>query len=211
MKYTSSLSKSTECFILILLSLILFFILGFASSSLMASVRQDMHYEEIDFPKQWAKLQPILHQRLHQKKAKMKLSQNEVQTFKKFLSTLTKPTPALLKLQTVLPKTTLELLRAIHERNLPIPEAEDMAAYLYHFVQQQNFQNVSAFDENTSHIIGREWQQIDYSGEGMTWQGQRRKYLPYGISHFKSKDNLIKFFKVESTLPYFKKIYRSKP
>lgn len=156
----------------------------------------------------WTELQTILNQRLHQKKSKMKLTQNDANSIRKFLFDLTVPTPKLLQLKLQLPKTTLELLRAIHERNLPLKEAEEMAAYLSKFVQEQNFKNVKAFDENTSHIIGREWSEIDYSGEGMTWQGQRKKYAPYGITDFKSKENLVKFLRVESTLPYFKKIYR---
>ena len=39
---------------------------------------------------------------------------------------------------------------------------------------------------NTSHIIGRNWWEINYSGENMTWQGQKTKYAPYGITDFKS-------------------------
>ena len=35
-------------------------------------------------------------------------------------------------------------------------------------------------------IIGREWHEIDYSGESMTWQKQKIKYAPYGISNFKT-------------------------
>lgn len=163
---------------------------------------------QITLPSQWVELKTILNQRLTQKKAKMKLSENKVKVIQKFLSTLKTPTPKLLQLKTILPKTTLELLIAIHERNLSIKEAESMADYLYHFVQQQKFKNIKPFDENTSHIIGRDWRDIDYSGEGMTWQGQRQKYLPHGVTRFKSKDNLIRFFKVESSLPYFKKIYR---
>ncbi|KIJ88837.1 hypothetical protein [Rickettsia asembonensis] len=83
-----------------------------------------------------------------------------------------------------------------------------MAKYLQELVGFYNFQNVAAFDENTSHIIGRQWHEIDYSGESMTWQGQKAKYARYDITDFKSVDCLKKFFKVESKLPYFTKIYK---
>ena len=53
--------------------------------------------------------------------------------------------------------------------------------YLQELIEYYNFQNVAAFDENTSHIIGRQWHEIDYSGEGMTWQGQKAKYARYGV------------------------------
>lgn len=107
-----------------------------------------------------------------------------------------------------LPKTTLELLMAVQSRMLPLSEAEKMAGYLEEIVGKFNFKNPRAFDENTSHIIGREWHEIDYAGENMTWQKQKLKYQVYNIDNFKTLENLTKFFPVESKLPYFKKIYR---
>ena len=97
---------------------------------------------------------------------------------------------------------------SIHLRNLEISEAEKIANYLCKLVHKFKFENVGAFDENTSHIIGKEWQEIDYSGEGMTWRKQRQQYLPYGIKDFKSLKSIERFFPVESKLPYFNKIYR---
>ena len=82
-----------------------------------------------------------------------------------------------------------------------------MAAYLTLIFQKFDFQNPKPFDENTSHIIGREWCEIDYSGENMTWEKQQQKYSPYGIQNFKSAEMLEKFFPIEATLPYFRKIY----
>ena len=96
---------------------------------------------------------------------------------------------------------------AVNSRGLKLTEAEKMADYLDKVVNAFHFSNISAFDENTSHIIGRDWSEIDYSGEGMTWQQQREKYRPYGVHHFKSLDCLKKFIPVEAKLPYFKKVY----
>jgi len=50
--------------------------------------------------------------------------------------------------------------------------------------------NPGPFDENCSHVVGREWQDIDYRDEGMTWQKQRAIYLPKGIAHFEDVANL---------------------
>ena len=97
---------------------------------------------------------------------------------------------------------------SVQNRGVTFVEAEKMAAYLEKFTLIYHFKYPKKFDENTSHIIGREWREIDYSGENITWQKQRLKYSPYGISNFKTEDNLKKFFSVESKLSYFKKIYQ---
>jgi hypothetical protein len=161
-------------------------------------------------PSRWSKLEPVLKARLTQNKPKMKLSQAEVAAFIQFLKKQQAPLPQLESLETVLPKTTVELWRAIQERGLSFEEAEKMAAYLLFFVKQAEFKNKAAFDENTSHLIGREWSEIDYSGENLNGQTQRRHYLPYGILDFKTAAHLKLFFKVEARLPYFNKSYRPK-
>jgi len=138
----------------------------------------------------------------------MKLQESNAKSLEQFLNSTDYNFIYLAELQNFLPKTTLELLIAINERNLDKKEADLMAKYLQGLLKSVNFQNVTAFDNNTSHIIGRQWHEIDYSGEGMTWQGQKAKYAPYDISDFKSVDCLKKFFIVESKLPYFNKIYK---
>ncbi|MBN8828167.1 MAG: hypothetical protein J0H68_05620 [Sphingobacteriia bacterium] len=45
-----------------------------------------------------------------------------------------------------------------------------MALFLNEIVIKYDLKNIEAFDENTSHIIAKEWHEIDYSGENMTWQ-----------------------------------------
>lgn len=161
----------------------------------------------MQLPSAWNKFGTILQARYEQPQTKMKLSQAQLNSFISFLENLTQPTPELLKLQVILPKTTLELIRAIESRGVTLVEAEKMAAYLQTVSARFSIKNVAAFDENTSHIIGREWSEIDYGGEGMTWQKQQLKYKPYGITNFKTLENLTKFFPVESKLPYFKKVY----
>lgn len=155
----------------------------------------------------WEAFKPILIHRLTQKSPKMRLNIEQVDSFVNFLNHLEMSTYNLNQLQKTMPKTSLELLMAVQDRYLPLSEAEKMASFLERFSYSRNFQNISAFDENTSHIIGREWHEIDYSGENMTWRKQKLKYQPYGILDFKSLATLKKFFVVESTLPYFNKTY----
>jgi hypothetical protein len=169
---------------------------------------KNLSVETLSPPSQWQQLKPILISRLNQKSHKMKLNRDQVSSLIKFLYTLDHQVPVLVSLQNHLPKTSLELVRAIHERGVSINEAEKMAGFLQTFVARCRFRNLKNFDENTSHIIGREWHEIDYSGENMTWEKQRQKYLPYGIDNFKTVNQLNKFFQVESKLPYFNLIYR---
>lgn len=166
--------------------------------------------ENYHLPEKWIALKPIITSRVNQQKQKMKLSKKEADSLIDFLNKLKEPTPSLEQLEKTMPKTTVELLRSVESRNVPLTEAEKMAAYLNSLMQKFQFQNPGPFDENTSHIIGRNWSEIDYSDENMTWQNQQKKYQPYGITNFKTVENLKKFFPVESKLPYFRKIYRPK-
>jgi hypothetical protein len=160
-------------------------------------------------PYQWSPLKKIMVLRHEQVESKMKLTAQQIDTLIDYLKTLdSRDLSRLQKLQKVLPKTTLELLFAIQSRGLDKNEAEKMAIYLKQMHNEYHIKNITAFDENTSHIIGREWQDIDYSGEGLTWEGQKAKYASYGITNFKTLDNLKKFFPVESKLPYFDQTYR---
>lgn len=158
--------------------------------------------------KEWQKLCPLLQSRVDQTAHKMKLQESEAQSLEHYLQTTHFNFLYVSKLQSLMPKTTIELLMATHKRGLNKNEAEKMAQYLINQVKFYKFKNLPAFDNNTSHIIGREWHEIDYSGENMTWKKQKEKYAPYGISNFKSLVCLKKFFPVESKLPYFNKIYQ---
>lgn len=166
------------------------------------------HSVNVQLPIEWAVLDPIICARLTQPIQKMKLTKHQVNHFIGFLWTIPPSTPSLLALTDLLPKTTLALLRGVEMRGVPLDEAEKMAAYLSKVPEIYSVHNIAAFDENTSHIMGRQWHEIDYSGEGMTWQQQQQKYAPYDITDFKSLVNLEKFFPVESQLPYFKEAYQ---
>ena len=116
--------------------------------------------------------------------------------------------PSALRLSVLMPKTTIELLMAARERGLTRDEAEKMSAYLLRLRESMRMQNPKPFDENTSHVIGRQWHEIDYSGEGMTWQAQMDFYAPKGVPDFRSEASLRRFFEIEAKMPYFKRLYR---
>ena len=162
---------------------------------------------ECNLSQQWDGLCASLQSRVESQETKMKLRESEAEAFENFTDKLSYHFLYLPALQKLAPKTTIELLMAIYKRGLDKREADKMAKYLTERIDYFNFKNIAAFDNNTSHIIGREWHEIDYSGESMTWQKQKIKYAPYGISNFKSLACLEKFFPVESKLPYFNKIY----
>ena len=175
---------------------------------LMLMTFQSLGFDPHSTPHQWTPLNKIMTSRLAQEPAKMKLTSEQVDSLIVFLKSFSaRDLVQLQKLQKTLPKTTLELLFAIHARGVDKAEAEKMAAYLQLVPKQYQIHRLDTFDENTSHIIGREWHEIDYSGEGMTWEGQKEKYAAHDITNFKTLDNLKKFFPVESQLPYFKEIY----
>jgi len=159
-------------------------------------------------PRNWSPLTPVLLSRYEQQDPKMKLSEAQVNATIRYLTELQTPTPELSNLQHTLPKTTLELLRSVQSRGVDLAEAEKMAKYMQGLLAKFQFRYVNKFDENTSHIIGRDWPEIDYSGEGMTWEKQRLKYMPYGIEDFKSAEQLARFFPVEAKLPYFNTVYQ---
>jgi len=108
----------------------------------------------------------------------------------------------------VMPKATVELVRSVRERGVDRAEAERMAEYLVKLREALDLENPAPFDENCSHVIGREWHEIDYRDEGMTWENQKRVYARHGVAHFRDVENLERFFHVESKAPYFQKLYR---
>ncbi len=175
---------------------------------LAAFLAREANARECNLPNQWGDLCHILENRLNQKSLKMKLTEREVLEFEKFLTTTKFDFLKLYELQKILPKTTIELLMSMVLRDVDFTQAEYIACYLQEVVQSCRFENIKAFDNNTSHIIGRKWHEIDYSGEAMTWQGQKEKYTPYGITDFRTLENMKKFFAVEGNLPYFNKIYK---
>lgn len=107
-----------------------------------------------------------------------------------------------------LPKASIELVRAINERGVQIEEAEKISEFLLFFLDSLKISYPQKFDENLSHVIGREWKDIDYSGEGMTWQKAKSIFEPMGVIDFRKAEYLEIYFKWECNQTYFKRIYR---
>ncbi len=175
---------------------------------ILISYSQLAFSKECYMPNQWKYLCPVIEERIHQSEAKMKLNENTAVKLEKYLIKNQYHFKHLEILQHLLPRTTIELLMAVRFRGVSPVEAESIAQYLNIMVHTCQFKNTKDFDNNTSHIIGRDWKDIDYSGEGMTWKMQMAKYAPYHITNFKTLENVQKFFPIESRLPYFSKIYK---
>ena len=116
--------------------------------------------------------------------------------------------PAFRALHGVMPRSTVELARAVRERDVPIAEAERIARYLAEVVRVLDFERLATFDENHSHVTGRDWPQIDYTGEGMTWQSQQADWQPRGVTDFRTVDSIHAYFTGAEKLPHWKKVYR---
>lgn len=116
--------------------------------------------------------------------------------------------PAFRSLHAVMPRSTVELARAVRERGVTLAEADDIAAYLVRVVKALAFDRLDTFDENHSHVTGREWHEIDYTGEGMTWQSQRAYWAPRGVPSFETRAAIHAYFIGAEKLPHWQKVYR---
>lgn len=112
------------------------------------------------------------------------------------------------KLLDILPRTTIELVRSVRERDVPRSEAEKISDFLIALNQALKFERRNAFDTSHSHVIGREWHQIDYSGEPMTWQQQKADWQPRGVKNFKRLEFLECYFRHVTKMKFFKNVYR---
>ena len=156
----------------------------------------------------WPGLADILAQRVAQSRRKMKLSEEEAARACVELIEELPTMPDARQLLESMPKATIELVRSVRERGVAKSDAESMAEYLLQARASLAMDNPGPFDENCSHVIGRDWADIDYRDEGMTWQKQQAIYAPMGVAHFKDVANLQRFFRIESQAPYFRKLYR---
>lgn len=116
--------------------------------------------------------------------------------------------PAFRKLHEVMPRSTVELARAVRERGVTQGEAEAIARYLVDVLRELGFERSDTFDENHSHVIGRDWPDIDYTGERMTWQSQRDDWRPKGVESFKRAAFIHAYFVGAESLPHWRRVYR---
>jgi hypothetical protein len=152
-------------------------------------------------------LAEIVALRVAQTRRKMKLSEDEARAVCEALLAELPNMPEARRMTALMPKASIELVRSVRERGVSRDEAERMATFLLDTRAALQMDNTAAFDENCSHVVGREWSEIDYRDEGMHWEKQRSIYVPKGVLHFKDVANLRQFFRVESQAPYFQKVY----
>jgi hypothetical protein len=146
--------------------------------------------------------------RVAQRGPKMKLSHAAAGAAAAALLRRLPSMPSARALHAVMPRSLVELIRAVEERGVPPVDAEALAAYLLRFTRTLRFANLAQLDENHSHVIGRRWPEIDYTGEGTTWQARRDHWSRLGVDDFRTAAHVHRYFVAESKLGYFRRIYR---
>ena len=152
----------------------------------------------------YAKVAAIIEARVSQEKRKMKLTEEEGKNAALYLLQDLPEMPKCQELLEVMPKSTIELIRGVNERGV----AEKIADYLMRFQESMRLGNLPQLDENHSHVIGREWHQIDYRGEGMSWQRNKAHWSRKGVPDFRKAEHIQTYLEWESRQSFFKRIYR---
>jgi hypothetical protein len=116
--------------------------------------------------------------------------------------------PQLRALESVMPRSAVELIRAIDERDLPAREADAIADYLEQLVEALDFARLDNFDRNHSHVTGRRWREIDYSGENMTWRRQKAYWAPRGVGDFRTVAHIDAYMRRAARMRHFTRVYR---
>lgn len=148
-----------------------------------------------------------IRRRVEQQSPKMRLSSDDAQATALALLEVAGRAP-IRELHAVMPRSTVELARATHERGVTLDEADAIATYLVAVVAACRFERLGVFDENHSHVIGREWSEIDYTGESMTWQTQRDAWVPRGVVSFERAAFIHAYFIGAEKLPHWDKVYK---
>jgi hypothetical protein len=149
----------------------------------------------------------VIERRMTQREPKMKLTAAEGEAAAAAVLALADSEP-FRALDQVMPRSAVELARAVRERGVSAAAAEAIATYLVRFTGALRFRRLAVFDDNHSHVIGRDWHQIDYGGEGMTWQGQRDYWAPRGVADFKDVDHIRAYFAAASKMEHWERVYR---
>ncbi len=152
----------------------------------------------------------ILRSRVDQKSPKMKLTADQARDAAASVLALTPALDNGPALAGTMPHSTIELARAVAERGVTREDADEIAAYLLALDRVLQFDNLRRLDINHSHVIGRTWPEIDYSGENMTWQGQKAYWQPKGVIDFKKAKHIHAYFRQAYALPHFSRVYKPK-
>ncbi len=152
-------------------------------------------------------LAAVIDRRIAQTAPKMRLMQQEGEQVKAAVVAV-QERPPVRALARVMPRSTVELARAVAERGVPIDELDRIAAYLVRVVEAIEPERLATFDDNHSHVTGRDWHEIDYGGESMTWQGQRDAWVPKGVKSFKRAEYIHAYFVGAEKLAHWDRVYR---
>ncbi|NYZ74246.1 hypothetical protein H0O00_03825 [Candidatus Micrarchaeota archaeon] len=149
-----------------------------------------------------------LKERVSQKSRKMKIDKDRAVVIAGHILDIIPSMPNASELEKTMPKSVVELVVSVLERDVSWEEAEKIADFLLRFTGAMRFGNIAQFDSNHSHVIGREWSQIDYSGEGTTWQQKKREWSKQGVVNFKKAEYIEKYLQHAKEQGYFRRIYK---
>ena len=152
-------------------------------------------------------LSSIIAKRVAQESQKMRLTTEQGRLAESYLRADLPAMQSMALLASRMPKTTIELVRAVHERGVTREDAEGMAAYLNRMLDSMQMRKLGTFDECCSHVLGRRWDQVDYSGERLDPHEQERHYASRGVPDLLTAEHVRRYFAVESKMPYFRKIF----
>ncbi|MBU0527647.1 hypothetical protein KKE92_04145 [Candidatus Micrarchaeota archaeon] len=150
----------------------------------------------------------ILDARVKQRRPKMKLTKVQATKIAGYFLTDLPHMPSAKLLYQKMPMSTVELIRATHERGVSKQDAEEISDYLVRFVKSMKFGNLKQLDSNHSHIIGREWEEIDYTGEGANPQRRKAAGERRGIINFKKAIYIHRYFETMHKAAYFRRLYQ---
>ncbi|MBU0532273.1 hypothetical protein KKB44_02145 [Candidatus Micrarchaeota archaeon] len=114
------------------------------------------------------------------------------------------------KLLEIMPHSTVELIVSITERGVSVQEAEGIAEFHLAFTKHMQFRKLDQFDRNHSHVIGRDWPEINYTGDGTTWQQRKQDWNKHGVENFQTAANICRYMRAASKKNYFKKAHKPK-
>jgi len=153
------------------------------------------------------KLLGIIDRRVSQERPKMKLTEQEGLSAACYVLSDLPAMPQAHALSERMPKTAIELLRSVNERGVTREDAEGMAGYLNSMLGSMQMRKLGTFDECCSHVLGRRWDQVDYSGERLDPHEQERHYASRGVPDLLTAEHVRRYFAVESKMPYFRRIF----
>lgn len=148
--------------------------------------------------------------RMEQEQPKMRLSRQQADKIVSYFQEHMPSMPKTRELHSRMPRSTVELVRAVGERGVPAEEAERISGFLVYFTDHMRFRNLKQLDVNTSHVIGRQWKEIDFSGEGTNWRWQKNHWGEHGVRDFQHAADVCRYFRAASKYRFFKRIYKAR-